>query len=73
MNKNEEVRMKKEEKRMSEDFGVAKISSRESKKIGVYEGLCLRSHSLEEIDMENEEIATMFLEEMESEYELDKG
>ena len=58
---------------MSEDFGEAKILLRESKKIGAYEGLCLRSHSLEEIDMDNDEIANMFLEEMESEYELDKG
>ena len=38
MNKNEEVRMKKEEKRMSEDFGVAKISSRESKKLAFMKG-----------------------------------
>ena len=73
MNKNEEVRMKKEEKRMPKDFDDSKISYRESKKIGVYGELCLRSHSLEEIDMDNEEIATMFLDEMEKEYELDKG
>ena len=58
---------------MSEDLGVAKISSRESKNIGAYEGLCLRSHSLEEIDMDNEEIANMLMDEMEREYELDKG
>ena len=65
--------MKNEEKSMSEDFGEAKISPREPKKIGVYEELCLRSHSLEEIDRDNEKIANMIMDEMESEYELDKG
>ena len=48
---------------MSEDFDDAKISYRESKKIGVYEELYLRSHTLEEIDRDNEEIANMFLNE----------
>ena len=58
--------MKKEGSRMSEDFDDAKILHRESKKIGVYGELCLRSHSLEEIDMDNEEIANMFLNEAEN-------
>ena len=58
---------------MPKDFDDAKISHRESKKIGVYEELYLRSHSLEEIDRDNEEIANMLMDEMEREYELDKG